>query len=95
MEIRRYIKNRVRNPKNKRPSIKRDASNTENSVIDENKDKTDKPRFPRKRSHKRVKAGEENDSLNTEVQVSSYISNLHYKTVVNDFLWNNQILAKI
>lgn len=74
VETRQYIKNRLKYPRNKkRLGAKRDASNTEkNFAAEDDKEKTEKPRFPRKRSYKKVKVEEENNSLNTEVQVRSF-----------------------
>lgn len=72
VETRQYIKNRVKYPKNKkRFNAKRDAPNTENTV-EGGKDKTDKPRFPRRRTYKKPKAEEESDPPNAEVQVRAF-----------------------
>lgn len=71
METRQYIKNRVKYPKNKkRFNTKRDAPNTEN-MMEDGKDKVEKPRFPRRRTYKKPKAEEEN-LPNAEVQVSLF-----------------------
>lgn len=74
VETRQYIKNRLKYPRSKkRLGAKRDAPNTEKKFASEDgKDKTDKPRFPRKRSYKKVKVEEENNSPNTEIQVRSF-----------------------
>lgn len=84
METRQYIKNRVKYPKNKkRFNAKRDALNTENTV-EGGKDKVDKPRFPRRRTYKKPKVEEENNTTNAEVQVSALhvYRVLQYYTVV-------------
>ncbi|XP_011632953.1 methenyltetrahydrofolate synthase domain-containing protein [Pogonomyrmex barbatus] len=70
IETRQYIKNRVKYPKNKR-RFKRDASNTENFVAEDGKVKVDKPRFPRRRTYKKVKIEEENNFPNIEVQTKA------------------------
>lgn len=70
-ETRHYIKNRVKYPKNKkRFNAKRDVSNIENTM-EGGKDKVDKPRFPRRRTYKKPKAGDESNSPN-ELQVSVF-----------------------
>lgn len=72
IETHRYIKNRVKYPKNKkRFNIKKDASNVENSTVEGAKDKILKSRFPRKRTYR--KAEEENNISNAEVNSSIYI----------------------
>lgn len=74
VETRPYIKNRVKYPKKKRFSTKRDASNTENTV-EGGKDKVDKPRFPRRRTYKKPKAEEESNSPNAETKVENNTKN--------------------
>lgn len=72
IETQRYIKNRVKYPKNKkRLNVKKDVSNMENSTVEGAKDKILKPRFPRKRTYKKAKVEEENNLSNVEVQVST------------------------
>ncbi|EFN83333.1 Methenyltetrahydrofolate synthetase domain-containing protein [Harpegnathos saltator] len=75
VETRQYIKNRVKYPRNKkRLGAKKNASNTEkNFTAEDGKDKTDKPRFPRKRSQKKVPVEEENNSLNIETKTENNI----------------------
>ncbi|EZA57776.1 Methenyltetrahydrofolate synthase domain-containing protein [Ooceraea biroi] len=66
VETRPYIKNRVKYAKNKkRSNPKRDM--TEDSVMDGTKDKTDK-RFSRRRTYKKTKVEEKNNSSNAEIQ---------------------------
>ncbi|XP_032680215.1 methenyltetrahydrofolate synthase domain-containing protein isoform X2 [Odontomachus brunneus] len=74
VETRQYIKNRLKYPKNKkRLGAKRDVSNTEkkNFTAEDVKDKIDKPRFPRKRSYKKVKVEEENNSPNIKTKTEN------------------------
>lgn len=55
VETRQYIKNRVKNPRNKkRINVSRDAPNLENSNA-EGDGEVDKPRFPRRRAYKKTK----------------------------------------
>lgn len=75
IEMHRYIKNRVKYPKNKKHlNVKKDTSNMENSTVESAKDKILKPRFPRKRTYKKAKTEEENNFSNAEV-ILRYISN--------------------
>ncbi|XP_011161574.1 methenyltetrahydrofolate synthase domain-containing protein [Solenopsis invicta] len=68
VEMRQYIKNRVKYSKSKkRFNAKRDTPNTE-STMESGKDKIDKPRFPRRRTYKKPKVEEESNPLNAEVQ---------------------------
>lgn len=70
IETHRYIKNRIKYPKNKkRLNIKKDASNMENSTMEDAKDKILKSRFPRKRTYK--KAEEENNISNAEMKMEN------------------------
>lgn len=72
IETYRYIKNRVKYPKNKKHlNIKKDASNLENSTVEGAKDKILKPRFPRKRTYKKTKAEEENNFSNAETKMEN------------------------
>lgn len=90
IETHRYIKNRIKYPKNKkRLNIKKDASNMENSTMEDAKDKILKSRFPRKRTYK--KAEEENNISNAEVNTSIYIE--FYKIIffINDGFFEFQL----
>ncbi|XP_012534203.1 methenyltetrahydrofolate synthase domain-containing protein [Monomorium pharaonis] len=70
VETHQYIKNRVKYPKSKRRfNVKRDTVNTENTVED-GKDKSDRPRFPRRRTYKKPKVEEESNP-NAEVQMEN------------------------
>jgi len=70
VETRSYVKNRAtKHTKNqKHPNAKSDMSSTKNTVVE--KEKMDKSRFSRRRIHKKTKLEEENNLLNTEIQVS-------------------------
>ncbi|XP_020293166.1 methenyltetrahydrofolate synthase domain-containing protein [Pseudomyrmex gracilis] len=62
VETRQYIKNRVKNPRNKRRvNVSKDAPNVENSNR-EGDGEVDKPRFPRKRAYKKTKTKTEEDN---------------------------------
>lgn len=76
IETHRYIKNRVKYPKNKkRLNVKKDVSNMENSTVESAKDKILKPRFPRKRTYKKAAKTEEENNLSNAEVILRYISN--------------------
>lgn len=76
VDTRHYVKNRIKYSRSKkRFNTKRESYNVENSTAENDKDKINKPRFPRKQMYKKVEAVEENNP-SAEVQVSTcvYIS---------------------